>query len=57
LEIGDWKCPEAETMDARNFRALRVWETGMELAEEVYRLSWQFPRHETYGLGVRFSEL
>jgi four helix bundle protein len=37
-------------MDARSFRALRVWQTGMELAEEAYRLSQQLPRYETYGL-------
>ena len=51
MEIGDWRAGEETTMDARNFRALRVWQIGMELAEEVYRLSRQFPRHETYGLG------
>ncbi len=38
-------------MDTRDFRGLRVWQTGMELAEKVYQLSRQFPKHETYGLG------
>ncbi len=38
-------------MDGMNFRDLKVWQLGMQLAEEVYRLSQQFPKHETYGLG------
>jgi four helix bundle protein len=37
-------------MDNQNFRNLRVWQLGMELAEGVYRLSQQFPKAETYGL-------
>ena len=34
----------------QNFRELRVWQLGMQLAEEVYGLSQQFPKHELYGL-------
>ncbi len=37
-------------MDSQNFRSLRVWQLGMELAEQVYHLSQRFPKHETYGL-------
>jgi len=37
-------------MDGKNFRGLKVWQLGMQLAEEVYRLSQQFPKHEVYGL-------
>jgi four helix bundle protein len=37
-------------MDCRNFRDLRVWQLGMELTEEVYHLSQQFPKCEVYGL-------
>ena len=37
-------------MDSQNFRDLRVWQLGMQLAERVYRLSQQFPKAETYGL-------
>jgi len=37
-------------VDRRNFRSLRVWQLGMELAEQVYRLSQRFPKQEMYGL-------
>ena len=37
-------------MDSQNFRSLKVWQLGMQLAEEVYRLSQQFPKQEMYGL-------
>ncbi|MGA9665836.1 MAG: four helix bundle protein [Gallionella sp.] len=32
------------------YRDLKVWQSAMRLAEEVYRLSSRFPKHETYGL-------
>ena len=38
-------------MDSKNFRDLKVWQPGMQLAEDVYRLSQQFPKHEMHGLG------
>jgi four helix bundle protein len=38
-------------VDSQNFRALKVWQLGMQLAEEVYCLSQRFPKHEMYGLG------
>lgn len=37
-------------MDDQNFRSLKVWQLGMQIVEEVYRLSRQFPKYETYGL-------
>jgi four helix bundle protein len=42
-------------MDGQNFRDLKVWQLGMQLVEEVYRLSQQFPKHETYGLGSQIQ--
>ena len=42
-------------MDSQNFRSLKVWQLGMELAEQVYHLSQRFPRHETYGLGSQMQ--
>lgn len=33
-----------------SFRDMRVWQTGMQLVETVYRLTQDFPRSETYGL-------
>jgi len=42
-------------MQGQNFRDLKVWQLGMQLAEEVYRLSQGFPKHETYGLGSQMQ--
>ncbi|MGI8476217.1 MAG: four helix bundle protein [Thermomicrobiales bacterium] len=33
-----------------SYRDLRVWQAGMDLVEEIYRLSELFPKHELYGL-------
>ncbi|MFN2482269.1 MAG: four helix bundle protein, partial [Pyrinomonadaceae bacterium] len=33
-----------------SFRDLRVWQAGMTLVEQVYRLTQSFPSQETYGL-------
>ena len=37
-------------MTINNFRDLRVWQSGMELVVQVYRLTQSFPREEQYGL-------
>ena len=42
-------------MEGQNFRSLKVWQLGMQLAEEVYHLSQGFPKHETYGLGSQIQ--
>ncbi len=42
-------------MDGQNFHDLKVWQLGMQLAEEVYNLTQQFPKHETYGLGSQMQ--
>jgi four helix bundle protein len=34
----------------QDFRDLRVWQCGIELAENIHRLSEQFPKSELYGL-------
>ena len=34
----------------RSYRDLRIWQHGIELAKEVYRLTARFPPEETYGL-------
>jgi four helix bundle protein len=34
----------------RGFRDLRVWNEGMDLVEQIYRLTRDFPKHEVYGL-------
>jgi four helix bundle protein len=42
-------------MDGQNFRDLKVWRLGMQLAEQVYHLSQKFPKHEIYGLGSQIQ--
>ena len=37
-------------MTINSFRDLRVWQAGMDLVEQVYRLTQMFPKHEVYGL-------
>ena len=37
-------------MSISSFRDLTVWQLGMQLAEQVYRLTVDFPKSETYGL-------
>jgi len=37
-------------MTIRSYRDLRVWQAGMDLAENAYRLSKKFPASEIYGL-------
>ena len=32
------------------FRDLRIWQEAMDLTEEVYRATSDFPKHELYGL-------
>ncbi len=41
---------ESETTQVKDFTDLRVWRSSMDLAEQVYRLTWTFPRQEQYGL-------
>jgi len=33
-----------------SFRDLRVWQAGMDLVEDVYRVTQAFPKQETYAL-------
>jgi four helix bundle protein len=37
-------------MAVKSFRDLVVWQRGIAFAEKIYRLSHDFPKHETYGL-------
>ena len=34
---------------------MRVWQVGMEVVEEVYRITEGFPRHERYGLASQLQ--
>ncbi|MDO8683652.1 MAG: four helix bundle protein [Armatimonadota bacterium] len=37
-------------MTVNGFRDLRVWQAGMEMVENIYLLTQQFPIEEVYGL-------
>jgi four helix bundle protein len=37
-------------MDGQNFKGLKVWQLGMILVEDIYCLSRQLPKTESYGL-------
>jgi four helix bundle protein len=37
-------------MSNSTFHDLRVWQEAMNLTEEIYRATSQFPKHELYGL-------
>lgn len=34
----------------RNFRKLKIWEQGIEIVKEVYKLSQKLPSEEKFGL-------
>jgi four helix bundle protein len=34
----------------KGFRELRVWQQGIDLVEEIYRITERFPAREVYGL-------
>ncbi|NJL41133.1 MAG: four helix bundle protein [Leptolyngbyaceae cyanobacterium SM1_4_3] len=37
-------------MGVSSYRELRVWQVGMSIAEQIYRMSAAFPKQELYGL-------
>jgi four helix bundle protein len=42
-------------MSIRNYRDLRVWQMGMGLVEQIYKITAQFPKHEMYGLASQLQ--
>ena len=40
---------------SNSYRDLLVWHRSMQLAEEVYRATTDFPRTETYGLSAQLQ--
>ena len=37
-------------MVIKSFKDLRVWQLGMDLVEQIYLLTYDFPAHEVYSL-------
>jgi four helix bundle protein len=44
-------------MAITGFRDLRVWQQGMDLVEEIYKVSNRFPVHEIYGLTAQIRRV
>lgn len=42
-------------MNINSYRDLKVWQAGMDLAEQVYKLTQAFPKQETYGLSSQIQ--
>ncbi len=42
-------------MSILSFRDLRVWQSGMDLVEQIYRSTNTFPKHELYGLAAQLQ--
>jgi four helix bundle protein len=42
-------------MSVSRFRDLRVWQAGMDLVEEVYRMTERFPGRERFGLASQME--
>ena len=42
-------------MHAKSFHELRVWQVGMELAEEIYRLARQLPPEERFAMSLQLK--
>ena len=34
----------------RNFKDLKIWQEAVELVEEIYKITKEFPREELYGI-------
>jgi len=40
-------------MYIKSYKELKVWQRSMELVKEIYKLTGQFPKNETYGLAIQ----
>jgi len=40
-------------MSLNSYKDLKVWQRGIELVNEVYKITSQFPKNEIYGLAIQ----
>jgi len=40
-------------MSLNSYKDLKVWQRGIELVKEVYKITSQFPKNEMYGLAIQ----
>jgi four helix bundle protein len=46
---------EDKVGDVRSYQDLRVWQQGIEIVKQIYRVCREFPKHETYGLASQMQ--
>ena len=39
----------------KNFKELRIWQIGMEIAVNCFRLTEEFPKEEKFGLSIQIT--
>jgi len=44
-------------MEIRNYRDLLVWQKAMDLVEDIYRITADFPKHELYALSSQLQRV
>jgi four helix bundle protein len=42
-------------MSTSSYKQLRVWQNGIELVRQIYRLTSSFPKHELFGLSSQMQ--
>ena len=40
-------------MRRHNFKELRIWQLGMEIVDDIYRITRDFPKEEQFGLTLQ----
>lgn len=43
-------------MRRHNFKELRIWQLGMEIVDDVYRITASFPKEEQFGLTLQMRK-
>ena len=47
--------PETKQNAMRNFREMKIWNQGIDLAVLAYEITKQFPKEELYGLKSKIT--
>ena len=47
--------PEQSGEAVRDFKNLVAWQVAMDIVDDVYNLTEQFPRHERFGLAIQLQ--
>jgi four helix bundle protein len=44
------RCTQKPTQHMRNFKELRIWQKGIEIAVKTYKLTETFPKEDKFGI-------